>query len=315
MVFFANVRRRRQGLRHPGSRSSGRREGRYGQPAHPRALPVSLRRSWRSSAETSTRYPLARHAGARPWEGGPFRLALDMAAVSSSTPSARPIGGRCATTCGVADWSITAVGSWVSRTRRTARDRPPPTAGGRGCALAGWGKARPDRRGRTSPRRARRRLAGRPRRPARSILVRPWPNGWVQAAGRAMMTGTWLISGISWLPGAVYPRCAERNRSASPVVPRTWPSPAGRRTTRGPRGADAGGRRRRHHPVRHGPLRPAGLGALMSAGNLSRWHAPHHVSTVLIAGDRGEAGEIAAMQLARRLERDGVEAIVRLPKR
>ena len=53
--------------------------------------------------------------------------------------------------------------------------------------------------------------------------------------------------------------------------------------------------------------------ALMSAGNLSRWHAPHHVSTVLIAGDRGEAGEIAAMRLARRLERDGVEAIVAFP--
>ncbi|MFS0742128.1 toprim domain-containing protein [Brevundimonas sp. 3P9-tot-E] len=55
--------------------------------------------------------------------------------------------------------------------------------------------------------------------------------------------------------------------------------------------------------------------ALMSAGNLSRWHAPHHVSTVLIAGDRGEAGEIAAVRLARRLERDGVEAIVAFPPR
>ncbi|WP_287105123.1 toprim domain-containing protein [Brevundimonas sp.] len=53
--------------------------------------------------------------------------------------------------------------------------------------------------------------------------------------------------------------------------------------------------------------------ALMSAGNLSRWHAPHLVSTVLIAGDRGEAGETAAMRLARRLERDGVEAILAFP--
>jgi len=53
--------------------------------------------------------------------------------------------------------------------------------------------------------------------------------------------------------------------------------------------------------------------ALMSAGNLSRWHPPHQVSTVLIAGDRGEAGEIAAIRLARRLERDGVEAILAFP--
>lgn len=53
--------------------------------------------------------------------------------------------------------------------------------------------------------------------------------------------------------------------------------------------------------------------ALMSAGNLSRWQAPHQVSTVLIAGDRGEAGETAAMRLARRLERDGVEAILAFP--
>lgn len=51
----------------------------------------------------------------------------------------------------------------------------------------------------------------------------------------------------------------------------------------------------------------------MSAGNLSRWHAPDQVSTVLIAGDRGEAGEMAAMRLAERLERDGVEAILAFP--
>jgi hypothetical protein len=53
--------------------------------------------------------------------------------------------------------------------------------------------------------------------------------------------------------------------------------------------------------------------ALMSAGNLSRWRAPDPVSTVLIAGDRGEAGETAAMRLASRLERDGVEAILAFP--
>ncbi|WP_296173571.1 toprim domain-containing protein [uncultured Brevundimonas sp.] len=53
--------------------------------------------------------------------------------------------------------------------------------------------------------------------------------------------------------------------------------------------------------------------ALMSAGNLSRWQAPDHVSTVLIAGDRGRAGETAAMRLAERLERDGVEAILAFP--
>ncbi|MDQ1193907.1 putative DNA primase/helicase [Brevundimonas vesicularis] len=53
--------------------------------------------------------------------------------------------------------------------------------------------------------------------------------------------------------------------------------------------------------------------ALMSAGNLSRWHAPEHVSTVLVAGDRGVAGETAAMRLADRLEREGVEAILAFP--
>jgi len=53
--------------------------------------------------------------------------------------------------------------------------------------------------------------------------------------------------------------------------------------------------------------------ALMSAGNLSRWRPPHQLSTVLIAGDRGEAGETAAVRLARRLERDGVKAILAFP--
>lgn len=53
--------------------------------------------------------------------------------------------------------------------------------------------------------------------------------------------------------------------------------------------------------------------ALMSAGNLSRWQAPDQVSTILIAGDRGEAGETAATRLAKRLERDGVEADLVFP--
>jgi putative DNA primase/helicase len=53
--------------------------------------------------------------------------------------------------------------------------------------------------------------------------------------------------------------------------------------------------------------------ALLSAGNLSQWRAPDNVASVLIAGDRGEAGETAAMRLAKRLEREGVEAILAFP--
>lgn len=53
--------------------------------------------------------------------------------------------------------------------------------------------------------------------------------------------------------------------------------------------------------------------ALMSAGNLSRWSAPVGVSAVVIAGDRGEAGEAAANRLANRLEGEGVEATLALP--
>lgn len=53
--------------------------------------------------------------------------------------------------------------------------------------------------------------------------------------------------------------------------------------------------------------------ALMSAGNLSRWRAPATVATVVVAADCGEAGETAATRLARRLEADGVEAILAFP--
>ncbi|MBC1183254.1 MAG: hypothetical protein DI531_09590 [Brevundimonas sp.] len=53
--------------------------------------------------------------------------------------------------------------------------------------------------------------------------------------------------------------------------------------------------------------------ALLSAGNLSRWQAPESVAAVVIAGDRGAAGERAAMRLARRLEGDGVKASLAFP--
>lgn len=53
--------------------------------------------------------------------------------------------------------------------------------------------------------------------------------------------------------------------------------------------------------------------ALMSAGNLSRWSPPATVATVLVAGDRGKAGETAAARLARRLERSGLEAGLAFP--
>ncbi|WP_292060133.1 toprim domain-containing protein [Brevundimonas sp. UBA5936] len=53
--------------------------------------------------------------------------------------------------------------------------------------------------------------------------------------------------------------------------------------------------------------------ALMSAGNLSRWRAPDDVGAVLIAGDRGSAGEAAALRLARRLRSEGVEAMLAFP--
>lgn len=53
--------------------------------------------------------------------------------------------------------------------------------------------------------------------------------------------------------------------------------------------------------------------ALLGAGNLARWRAPDRVSSVIVAGDRGDVGEAAARGLAEWLERDGVAATVVLP--
>lgn len=53
--------------------------------------------------------------------------------------------------------------------------------------------------------------------------------------------------------------------------------------------------------------------ALMSANNLSRWRPPDEVRRVLIAADRGPAGEGAAVRLYRRLGALGLEARIRLP--
>lgn len=53
--------------------------------------------------------------------------------------------------------------------------------------------------------------------------------------------------------------------------------------------------------------------ALLSAGNLARWSAPEGVRRVLIAGDRGRAGEAAAAELCARLRADGKAAEVCLP--
>lgn len=53
--------------------------------------------------------------------------------------------------------------------------------------------------------------------------------------------------------------------------------------------------------------------ALLSAGNLARWSPPPLVRRVLIAGDRGQAGEVAARALRSRLRAMGLEASIRLP--
>lgn len=53
--------------------------------------------------------------------------------------------------------------------------------------------------------------------------------------------------------------------------------------------------------------------ALLSAGSLARWSAPATVRRVVIAADRGPAGEDAALRLQRRLRSQGVEACMRLP--
>lgn len=53
--------------------------------------------------------------------------------------------------------------------------------------------------------------------------------------------------------------------------------------------------------------------ALLSAGNLARWQAPEGVERVIIAADRGDAGEAAATALRGRLQATGRSAIVALP--
>jgi putative DNA primase/helicase len=53
--------------------------------------------------------------------------------------------------------------------------------------------------------------------------------------------------------------------------------------------------------------------ALLSAGNLGLWSPPPGVRRVLIAADRGPAGEAAAARLVRRLIAAGVAAEIRLP--
>ncbi|SJM62116.1 Bll0064 protein [Brevundimonas diminuta 3F5N] len=53
--------------------------------------------------------------------------------------------------------------------------------------------------------------------------------------------------------------------------------------------------------------------ALLSAGNLARWSPPEGVRRVLIAGDRGPAGEMAAAKLCFRLRAEGAAARICLP--
>lgn len=53
--------------------------------------------------------------------------------------------------------------------------------------------------------------------------------------------------------------------------------------------------------------------ALLSAGNLARWSPPAGVRRILIAGDRGPAGEAAAARLRSRLRAMGAAADVRTP--
>jgi hypothetical protein len=53
--------------------------------------------------------------------------------------------------------------------------------------------------------------------------------------------------------------------------------------------------------------------ALLSAGNLARWSPPAGVRRILIAGDRGPAGEAAAVRLRSRLRAMGAAVDVRTP--
>jgi len=53
--------------------------------------------------------------------------------------------------------------------------------------------------------------------------------------------------------------------------------------------------------------------ALLASGNLARWRAPPGVAFVLIAADRGRAGELAARDLAGSLAGAGVHGVIRWP--
>lgn len=53
--------------------------------------------------------------------------------------------------------------------------------------------------------------------------------------------------------------------------------------------------------------------ALLSANNLARWSPPAAVREVLIAADRGRAGEVAAATLHARLQAAGVVSVIELP--
>jgi hypothetical protein len=53
--------------------------------------------------------------------------------------------------------------------------------------------------------------------------------------------------------------------------------------------------------------------ALLSTGNLRGWLPPSGVRFVLIAADRGRAGELSAAMLAARLAAVGIRTVIRLP--
>jgi len=54
--------------------------------------------------------------------------------------------------------------------------------------------------------------------------------------------------------------------------------------------------------------------ALMAANNLAAWRPPAFVRRVLIAADRGQVGEAAAMRLRHRLVHDGLDVEVSWPE-
>lgn len=53
--------------------------------------------------------------------------------------------------------------------------------------------------------------------------------------------------------------------------------------------------------------------SLMSSGNMANWAPPPGVRSVLVAGDRGKAGEAASARLKARLEAGGLKARILLP--